>query len=49
MHHVVSISLAITRAGVYGVGFALLFRDSLRYADTRLGPLFRQLQGEEPQ
>lgn len=28
--------------------FALLFRDSLRYAHTRLGPLFHQLEAEGP-
>ena len=28
--------------------FALLFRDSMRYANTRLGPLFQQLEEERP-
>jgi hypothetical protein len=42
-HWVTAVALAAALAL-----FALLFRDSLRYADTRLTPLFRQLQGEGP-
>lgn len=43
-HHWVT-AAALTVALVL---FALLFHDSLRYADTRLGPLFHQLEEERP-